>query len=59
MVEGEVCHSDVDSFSNIHCKHGQAAVLSGNIGGLHCFELKMRVTDYGNNNYLVFRNPPC
>ena len=40
MDQGEVCHSDVDSFSNIHCKHGRAAVRSGNIGGSALFRTK-------------------
>lgn len=40
MVQGEVCYSDVDDFSNIHCKHDQAAVRSGNIGGPALFRTK-------------------
>ena len=40
MVQGEVCYSDGDGFSNIHCKHGQAAVRSGNIGGPALFRTK-------------------
>lgn len=40
VVQGELCHSDVDGFSNIHSKHGQAAVRSGNIGGPALFRTK-------------------